>query len=973
MVLKQYFLLFLIVGIAWQVSADVPDNVSLPVPVDVAGTHVASPSLDGHIAYVDSTGCELTQAQAIHQCANLKALSHHSPNLGFMAAPTWFLFSATNSADTTKTVYLEISYPLLDHIGLSVFSTDNQLITHWDTGDAKPFNQRPVNHPSFLFPLTLSPQETQHVRIYVETGSAMQVPLHIWSPERLASATSTRLMVFGLFIGAMLIMALYNSLLFVSTREKTYLFFALTLLSYGLLQVSITGIGYAYLWPSSPQWNDKSVFLTGSFAIIQLNLFTYYFLRLSTNSVVTKRLMIAGMVINSLGLLVSPFVEYKYLIAGLSMTVGFFPLVVYAKGVKLWLSGYQPARYFVLAFTCFVIATCVFVLNKFTLLPHNLFTEYSIHFGAAGVVTMLSMALAERVNQEKWAREQAQSEAIATLQKYEDIVQNSSEGLFRLDLDGRFLSANRAMLSFINVSDIVALQQRFSTIEELVCESGSIVKMAIAQGQLKEDVRLCCGDDKWGQLSLRLVCDAVDKVHIIEGALIDISDRKTIEEKLTYLANVDQLTGLDNRNAFQHSLHQLLDDARKKHAEHALLYLDMDRFKLVNDTCGHHAGDELLRQLGALLRHTFDQQASIARIGGDEFAIILRDISRAEVESLTASLRLALRRYRFMWQGKQFDVGASIGIVPVNAETDSVTGLLNKADSVCMLAKKQGRDRVVYLDEDLEDVKQQVITKNMVATIHDAIDHDLFGLFRQKILSLHTDSFNGYEVLLRIKQQEDLLGPAGFIPAAERYNMMPDIDKWVVTHFVKYLSQHPQVLADLDMATVNLSGQTLSQPEFSAYLINLLQQYPHVCTKLCFELTESAALNNLADCSELMTKIKQYGVQFAVDDFGSGYASYNYLTQLPVDYVKIDGSFCIDIETNAVNQMVVRSITEIAHTMGTRVIAEFVETPEALACLREIGVDFVQGYFVEKPAPLAHPSLTRPTLEDEAKPALYLT
>ena len=954
--------------------ADAPDRVPLPTPVDIADTHLSSPSLNGHLAYVDSAGCELTQAQMIHQCANLKALPHHTPNLGFMAAPAWFLFSVTNTADSARTVYVEIGYPLLDHIALSVLGDDNHLINHWRTGDANPFTQRPIKHTSFLFPLTLSPQETQHVRLFVETGSAMQVPLHIWSPEQFTSVSSTRMMIFGLFIGAMLIMALYNSLLFLSTREKTYLFFALTLLSYALLQVSITGLGYTYLWPSSPQWNDKSVFLTGSFAIIQLNLFTYYFLGLNKNSFVTRRLMITGMVINTLGLVISPFVEYKYLIAGLSLTVGIFPLVVYVKGVKLWLAGYQPARYFVLAFTCFVIATCVFVLNKFTLLPHNMFTEYSIHIGAAGVVSMLSMALAERVNQEKRARAQAQSEAIASLQKYEDIFQNSSEGLFRLDLNGRFLSANRALLSFLNASDIKVLQQQFSSIEGLVCESNNIVEKVLAQGELKEDVRLCFGDDKWGQLSLRLVCDAVDKAHIIEGALVDISDRKTIEEKLTYLANVDQLTGLDNRNAFQHSLHQLLDDARKYQAEHALLYMDMDRFKLVNDTCGHHAGDELLRQLAALLRHTFGQQASIARIGGDEFAVILRDIGRDEVENLTSSLQLALRRYRFMWQGKQFDVGASIGIVPVTANTDSVTGLLNKADSVCMLAKKQGRDQVVYLDEDLEDVKQQVVTKNMVATIHDALDHDLFVLFRQKILSLHNNSFNGYEVLLRIRQQNELLGPAGFIPAAERYNMMPDIDKWVVTHFIQYLNAHPDVLDTLDMATVNLSGQTLSQPEFSDFLIELLQRYPQVCSKLCFELTESAALNNLADCSELMVRIKQYGVQFAVDDFGSGYASYNYLTQLPVDYVKIDGSFCIDIETNAVNQLVVRSITEIAHTMGTRVIAEFVETNEALICLREIGVDFVQGYYVEKPTPVEPPSLSRPPLdEDTPAPALYLT
>lgn len=312
-----------------------------------------------------------------------------------------------------------------------------------------------------------------------------------------------------------------------------------------------------------------------------------------------------------------------------------------------------------------------------------------------------------------------------------------------------------------------------------------------------------------------------------------------------------------------------------------------------------------------------------------------------------------MNKFRFNWKGKQFDIGASIGIVPINQYSEGVASSLNLADSVCLMAKEQGRNRIVIHDEDARDINDKIKAKNLLSTIHDAIENNMFVLYKQNIIALKDSDFIGYEILLRLNLNDDTVSPGVFIPAAERHNVMPKIGRWVIQKFLRLLAQNQDILKQTTMASVNLSGQTLSNPDFLPFLLSLLKQSPDISAKLCFELNESAALNSLSESFELVMKMKSLGVKFAVDDFGSGYASYSYLTQLPIDFVKIDGSFSVDIEKEPINQTVVRSITEISHIMGMQVIAEFVETQEAMECLREIGMDMVQGYLLDVPSRFA--------------------
>ena len=922
--------------------------------VDIRHLGTEPVTLENKMQHVSVLDCPQVSVRTVGQCENLRLIDKASANFGFMAEPRWFLFSLHNSADVEGQVYVEIDYALLDQIQFFVLDEKGRVTSSYITGDLTPFDSRPIDYPSFVFPIGIDAGASVEIRFLVETGSSLQVPVKLWSPETFVAAKSNQLMLFGLFVGAMVIMAIYNLMLLLSTRDKSYLYFAATLLFYALAQGDLTGLSFRHLWPDLVAWNDKSLIVVSSVALISLCMFSKTFLRLDENSTYTNLLINGVLGFLVLWAMCSVLISYHILIvvnAGLLM---FLPTILYIKGIHLWSKGYIPARYFVLAFTCFVFAVCVFTLNKYGVLERNGFTEFSMHFGAAAVVTLLSLALADQVNQEKRAREKAQASAIVSLRKFEEIYNNSSEGMFRLSLEGRFLSANQAFLNMLQADSVAAIQARYQHFSAMFVEPSDIFERLHERGQIKDDLALkkVDGSQLWGVLNLRIVDDSTDGKTVVEGSLIDISDRKASERQLTYLANYDQLTGLINRNAFQDRLKRLITSAQQHEHEHSLLYIDLDRFKLVNDTCGHLAGDELLKQLGVMFTHKIRQRDATARIGGDEFAILLENCEIDKAVYIGDELKRELNKFRFNWQGKQFDIGASIGIVAINQYSESVVSLLNLADSVCLMAKEQGRNRVVVHDEQESVINEKIQAKNLLATIHEAIESNNFVLYKQQIVSIAEPESHCYELLVRLRVGDEIVGPGVFIPTAERYNVMAGLDRWVISEFVGYLHEHPEELAEIDMVTINLSGQTLSNPDFLPYLLKLLENNPEISNKLCFELTESAALNNLSESSNLVTQMKALGAKFAVDDFGSGYASYSYLTQLPIDFVKIDGSFCVDIETSPVNQMVVRSITEISHTMGTKVIAEFVESKAALSCLQEIGVDMVQGYYLDKPSPL---------------------
>jgi diguanylate cyclase (GGDEF)-like protein/PAS domain S-box-containing protein len=459
------------------------------------------------------------------------------------------------------------------------------------------------------------------------------------------------------------------------------------------------------------------------------------------------------------------------------------------------------------------------------------------------------------------------------------------------------------------------------------------------------------GEAVWIRHTARVV-DDVDGVRRIFVVCEDITEAHALSERLSYQARHDELTGLLNRHAFQQLLRAALGNVRTKNAQHALCYLDLDQFKVINDTCGHVAGDELLRQLGRWLREQVQGSDTLARLGGDEFAVLLEDCSIEEAERVADSVRKAIEKFRFRWADKTFSIGVSIGLVPVTRSMSSITALLSVADTVCYAAKEEGRNRIHTYREDDADIARRRGEMQWVARINRALEEEQFCLSLQPIMRLTNtrESAEYYELLVQLRDEDGLFIRAeSFMPAAERYNVCTKVDRWVISTAFNWLAQRRQRVTPNSCYSINLSGQSLGDEEFLRFVTDQFEQTKIPAKSICFEITETAAIANLSHANTFVAALRERGCLFALDDFGIGLSSFAYLKTLPVDYVKIDGVFVRNVTDSPVDLAMVRAINEIAHVMGKETIAEFVESEDILRKVREAGVDYAQGNAVGHP------------------------
>jgi diguanylate cyclase (GGDEF)-like protein len=452
-----------------------------------------------------------------------------------------------------------------------------------------------------------------------------------------------------------------------------------------------------------------------------------------------------------------------------------------------------------------------------------------------------------------------------------------------------------------------------------------------------------------------------DGFRNIPVSILDITERKLTEQALSYQATHDALTGLINRSDFERRLARVLETARSSQDEHALCYLDLDQFKVINDTCGHMAGDELLRQLGQMLPTAVRKRDTLARLGGDEFGVLMEHCTLEQAHRVANEIRETIADFRFPWQQQVFRIGVSIGLVPITETSESVANVLSAADSACYAAKDEGRNRVhIFHLGDTELARRQG-EMQWVGRINQALEDNRFALWSQKIVPAQSDSGGAdhFELLLRlIDERGETVLPGAFLPAAERYGLATKLDRWVIAAALAWLGGHPQRLKQLHLCCINLSGASLADPEFLEFVQAQLQESGVPAEKICFEVTETATIANLSRAIDFMGKLKARGCKFALDDFGSGLSSFAYLKTLPVDYLKIDGAFVKDIVDDEVDLAMVRSINDVGKAMGKRTIAEFVENDAILQKLREIGVDYAQGYGIGPPTPILETALS---------------
>lgn len=442
--------------------------------------------------------------------------------------------------------------------------------------------------------------------------------------------------------------------------------------------------------------------------------------------------------------------------------------------------------------------------------------------------------------------------------------------------------------------------------------------------------------------------------QIIGSVLVfqDISKSREMERVLSYQASHDPITGLLNRREFEERLSELIRTARIDGHHHIICYVDLDQFKIVNDTCGHNAGDELLRQLTVLLSETLRGSDTLARLGGDEFGILLNNCEMSVGSEIANNVRKKVEEFRFTWEKRTFSVGASIGIAGISKHSDSAAEIMSMADAACYAAKDAGRNRVHIHEPDDNEVKLRWGQMQWASKIQEAIDQDRLRLFFQEIAPIKDELDDGhrhYEIFVRMLDKDGSIVPPGaFIPAAERYDLMTSIDKWVVKNALSWMGSNNQA----DILSINLSGASINNQEFLDTIKEQIEHYEVNPSLVCFEVTETAAINDMVKAKHFIDELKQLGCKFSLDDFGSGLSSFGYLKALPVDYLKIDGMFVRDIVHDKFDQAMVESINSIGQLMGLKTIAEFVENEEIIKKLKRIGVDYVQGYHIGKPAPL---------------------
>ena len=455
-----------------------------------------------------------------------------------------------------------------------------------------------------------------------------------------------------------------------------------------------------------------------------------------------------------------------------------------------------------------------------------------------------------------------------------------------------------------------------------------------------------------------------DRTGSVLGAVLvfrDVTESRALSQQLAWQAAHDELTGLKNRRHFELELSRVLEEGGE---DYILGYLDLDQFKVVNDTCGHAAGDELLKQVSVILSQYVRSNDLVARLGGDEFGILLRHCPLHNARRAMELIRREIEDFRFAWQGKTFSIAVSIGLVPLDSSIGNLADGLGAADAACYAAKELGRNRIYIYHADDQQLSEQRSQQEWIARIRQALDQDQFQLYQQPIAAATPRRFASHhaEILLRLVDSDGtIVPPMSFIPAAERYGLMPAVDRWVIQAFFAQveralpMDENGSELAVPTAAfyTINLSGASINDDQFLPFLIHQIKHSAMSPETLCFEITETVAVSNLKRAREFIQAVKALGCSFALDDFGSGMSSFGYLHHLAVDYIKIDGSFVRNLLDDKISVSIVEALTKVAGAMGLETIAEQVEDLETQQRLYTLGVDYVQGYAIGRPMPFA--------------------
>ena len=556
-----------------------------------------------------------------------------------------------------------------------------------------------------------------------------------------------------------------------------------------------------------------------------------------------------------------------------------------------------------------------------------------------------AIALAEKLRQERGHRLAAQRESVAALSKFRENYNSMPVGLFSANSFGRLTMYNPAFAAMFSIPTNPDPKQ-LAYIDEVI-SPGVFLKLSredhpTVSGDIELSIRIRDVETRW------LLARVTRKHDSLEGSIQDITGRKHAEQQLVHLVDHDHLTGSLNRRGTESAIMEALDRLHSGEKA-ALAYVELDRFRLINDLHGHATGDAILKQVASRVRLAVRERDQIGRLA-DSFVVVLRDCPKFAAGPLAERIRDLIANSPFDVDGKGLSITASIGVVALEPGT-SIIDAITAADRACAEAKSRGRNCVVLLNEGDLALRQHLEELRVVADLQQRIPTERYFLEFQPIVELHAAAASlSYEVLIRMRGEgNEVIPPGRFIGAAERNGLMSQIDRWVLHNTLMWLDSNPAHRDALAFATVNISGASLNDTRFINDAFSMIAEHPQAMPKLCFEITEGVALHDLGSTRRFVDRIRMYGSKLALDDFGAGYTSFNYLKEIPADFIKIDGSFIKDINRDAANYSITRTIVDLTHELGMRSIAEWAETPDTIASLIELGVDYGQGFGLARP------------------------
>jgi diguanylate cyclase (GGDEF)-like protein/PAS domain S-box-containing protein len=770
-----------------------------------------------------------------------------------------------------------------------------------------------------------------------------EVKAQLWTLDGYAASERAYERKGGALFGSMLILAAFSAIVAMVNKDLTFLLFAGWAVT--SLRIAAVNAGWDRVWFGLDMDNDTYLVIL-RILIAAYGYFTFALFKELTQKNNTSKLHVWKHHILEKGFLV--FVFASPILSHIDFLRYFWTYATIALGTLTLQVVYFVIRHrsrlsmwYALSWGCMILGMISEIGTKSGWSHYPLW----INSQAASVVSALIMglALAERLRTERDGRLAAQARSLKYLKKYEDNFNSVPVGLFILNQDGTVRLRNPAFDAIFNLSDdFLKKSPHFDSFTS----SGFFDHMRHAACANKPEVEIESFDHQG--VSRWFLARITQHDGLVEGSIQDITTRKAAEDQLKHLVDHDQLTGLQNRRGLEATLERVLHSVRHG-LPCALACVEIDRFKLVNDLHGHAAGDALLAQAADRLRATVRATDSLARVA-DSFIVLFFDCTLEAGAHLAERIRLTISRRPFEFDRRGMNITASVGLVSLTPSMNVVNAMA-AADRACMEAKTRGRNCVVQFSDGDNQLQMHLEELRVVADLQRHIPTDRYFLEFQPIVALQPalNDMN-YEVLIRMRgEQGQPVPPGRFIGAAERNGLMSQIDRWVLRTIMAWLEDHPAHLSHVGFVSVNLSGASLNDTRFAEDAFSMMAEHPNAVQKLCFEITESVALNDISSTRHFVQRLRHFGAKVALDDFGAGYTSFNYLREIPADFIKIDGSFIRDINRSPANYAITRMMVDLTHELGMICVAEWAENRDTVASLMELGVDYGQGFGLVRP------------------------